>query len=214
MISKRRIWWFLNHNLINKQAKNNKRILRAVVFHLVDPVGKDGWNIIRDTKLCQFQLSVNKSQMLHNLSNESTSLALRLLILALCLSQTSFSLPSLFTYKQTVWIPLLFVVAITIFKKQFTRNWALPIHYGRKIIMLWNSWKQAPRVNNWQRPRHFLRDFPPRKTRVVQMHRTIFRQENMTYSSSRRADTWFPSLPPKSAQTDVRWRHNQNFSDG
>ena len=32
---------FLNHNTINKPAKNNKRMLIAAVFHFVDPVQKD-----------------------------------------------------------------------------------------------------------------------------------------------------------------------------
>ena len=136
--------------------------------------------------------------MLHNFPDESTSLALRLLILALCLSQTSFSLPSLFTYKQTVWIPLFFIVAITIFKKQFTRNWALPIHYGRKIIMLWNSWKQAPMSKLVTTATSFLARFPAKKNSgCTLIRRTIFRQENMTYSSPRRADTWFPSSPQR-----------------
>ena len=53
--------------------------------------------------------------------------------------------------------------------------------------MLWNNWKQVPKVNKfWTRrqwPHHFLRDFPPRKTRVAQIHRSISRQENITYSS-------------------------------
>ena len=32
---------FLNHNPVNKPAKNNKRMLIAAVFHFVDPVKKD-----------------------------------------------------------------------------------------------------------------------------------------------------------------------------
>ena len=32
---------FLNHNPINKPAKNKKRILITAVFHFVDPVQKD-----------------------------------------------------------------------------------------------------------------------------------------------------------------------------
>ena len=32
---------FLNHNPINKPAKNNKRMLIAAVFHFVVPVQKD-----------------------------------------------------------------------------------------------------------------------------------------------------------------------------
>ena len=32
---------FLNHNPVNKPAKNNKRMLIAAVFHFVDPVQKD-----------------------------------------------------------------------------------------------------------------------------------------------------------------------------
>ena len=73
--------------------------------------------------------------------------------------------------------------------------------YGHKIIyMLWNSWKQVPKVNKFFNAttiaRHFLRDFP---------------QENILYSFPQRADTWFPSLPPppkkKSVRADVRWRH-------
>ena len=32
---------FLNHNPINKPAKNNKRMLIAALFDFVDPVQKD-----------------------------------------------------------------------------------------------------------------------------------------------------------------------------
>ena len=47
------------------------------------------------------------------------------------------------------------------------------------------------------------------------MSNAISRQENMTYSSLRRADTWSPSITHKEGRMDgVRWRHNQNFSDG
>ena len=135
--------------------------------------------------------------MLHNFPDESTSLALRLLILALCLSQTSFSLPSLFTYKQTVWIPLFFIVAITIFKKQFTRNWALPIHYGRKIIMLWNSWKQAPMSKLVTTATSFLARFPAKKNSGCTNPSHDFPPRKYDILLPRRADTWFPSSPQR-----------------
>ena len=152
--------------------------------------------------------------MLHNFPDESTSLALRLLILALCLSQTSSSLPSLFTYKQTVWIPLFFIVAITIFKKQFTRNWALPIHYGRKIIMLWNSWKQAPMSKLVTAATSFLARFPAKKNSGCTNPSHDFPPRKYDILLPPTGWHLIPFLPPKSAQTDVRWRHNQNFSDG
>ena len=40
---------FLNHNPVNKPAKNNKRMLIAAAFHFVDPVEgkKTGKNIKR-----------------------------------------------------------------------------------------------------------------------------------------------------------------------
>ena len=60
---------FLNHNPVNKQAKNNKRMLIAAVFHFVDPAQKEQVKTSQDeSKLCQPQLSVNKSQMLHKFS--------------------------------------------------------------------------------------------------------------------------------------------------
>ena len=63
---------FLNHNRINKPAKNNKRTLIAAVFHFVDPLQKRQVKTSQDdTTLCQLQLSVkklNESQMLHKFS--------------------------------------------------------------------------------------------------------------------------------------------------
>ena len=38
---------FLNHNPINKPAKNNKRMLMSAVFNFVDPEQKTGKNITR-----------------------------------------------------------------------------------------------------------------------------------------------------------------------
>ena len=59
---------FLNNNPV-KPAKNNKRMLIAAAFYFVDPVQKDRQKKSKDdSKLCQLQLSVNKSQMLHKFS--------------------------------------------------------------------------------------------------------------------------------------------------
>ena len=74
-----------------------------------------------------------------NFPLESSSLA-RLLILTLCLSLLSLSRRSSLTSKQFEFSPLLFV-AITIFWKQFTRNWALRSQnpYAMKELQA-NSW--------------------------------------------------------------------------
>ena len=63
--------------------------------------------------------------------------------------------------------PLLFV-AIKIFSKQFTRNWAL----RSQILLLKILENKFLNATTW--PRHFLHDFPPRKTRVAHIHRTIY----------------------------------------
>ena len=91
---------------------------------------------------------------------------------------SSFSLTSLFTYKQIGWIPLLFVVINSLLETE---------HYGHKILKLWNSWKQVPKVDRFLNAMTvatlFLARFPARKTWVAQMHRTMSRQEDITFSS-------------------------------
>ena len=44
-------------------AKNNKKMLIAAVFHFVDPLQRQVKTSQDNTKLCQRQLLVNKSQM-------------------------------------------------------------------------------------------------------------------------------------------------------
>ena len=54
--------------------------------------------------------------------------------------------------------------------------------------MPWNTWNK----NNFPSKQVFERDDNGHSISC-----TIFRQQNITNSSPRRADTWFPSLPPK-----------------
>ena len=60
---------FLNHNPINKPAKNNKRMLISAVFNFFRSRAKRQVKTLQDdTKLCQLQLSGKKSRMLHKFS--------------------------------------------------------------------------------------------------------------------------------------------------
>ena len=60
---------FLYHNPINKPAKNNKRNVDSNCISLRRSSAKRHVKISQDdTKLCQLQLSVNKSQMPHKFS--------------------------------------------------------------------------------------------------------------------------------------------------
>ena len=73
-----------------------------------------------------------------------------------CLSLLTFSFSSLFTYKQIGLI------------QSATKT----ERYDQKILMLSNTWKRLEKkslkqISFWMRrqwPRHFLRDFPPRKS--------------------------------------------------
>ena len=73
--------------------------------------------------------------------------------------------------------------------------------------------KQLPKVNKvlnaTTMATPFLARFRPRKTQVAQLHRTISRQENITYSSSYGLIP--DSLSSSKKCTGVCWRHNQNF---
>ena len=81
---------------------------------------------------------------------------------------SSFSFPSLFTHMQIVWIQSTIVCCHNNFSKQFTRNWALrSLSYVMKLVEVNIFWTR-------RQPRHFFRDFPPRKRRVAQMHRAIY----------------------------------------
>ena len=114
-----------------------------------------------------------------------------------CLSLLTLSFSSLFTYKQIGLI------------QSATKT----ERYDQKILMLSNTWKRRR-----QGPRHFLRDFPPRKSAGCTNASQDFPPRKCNIRSPppypRLADTWFPSLPQKSVRAGVRWRHNQNFSDG
>ena len=60
---------FLNHNPINKPAKNNKRNFESSCISFCRTSEKRHVKISQDdTKLCQLQLSVNKSQTAHKFS--------------------------------------------------------------------------------------------------------------------------------------------------
>ena len=102
-----------------------------------------------------------------------------------CLPFSSSSSMSLFTYKQIGWTQCAIVCCHNNFSKQFTST-----TQGHKILMLWNSWKQVPKVNKFFKTtmaKRFLAHFPAQKTRVAQMHRKVSCQENITYSSPRTA---------------------------
>ena len=108
---------------------------------------------------------------------------------------SSFSLTSLFTYKQIGWIPLLFVVINSLLETE---------HYGHKILKLWNSWKQVPKVDRFLNATTvatvFLARFPAKKNAGCTNASHDFPQEDITFSFPRRADTWFPSIPPNSVR--------------
>ena len=127
-----------------------------------------------------------------------------------CLSLLTFSFSSLFTYKQ---------IGLIQFATKTER-------YDQKILMLSNTWKRLEKkylklISFWMRrqwPRHFLRDFPPRKSAGCTNASQDFPPRKCNIRPPppphpRLADTWFSSLPPKSVRAGVRWRHNQNFSD-
>ena len=83
---------FSTKNPIDEPAKNNKRILIAAVFHFADAVQKDGWNIRRWHKtLSASATSKQVSRCFINFPRDSSSLALGLFILAICLSLLSLS---------------------------------------------------------------------------------------------------------------------------
>ena len=54
--------------------------------------------------------------------------------------------------------------------------------------------------------------FPAKKNAVAHKQRAISRQEKMAFSTPGRVVLGLPSPSPRVC-TDVRWRHNQNFSD-
>ena len=122
------------------------------------------------------------------------------------LSLLTFSFSSLFTYKQIGLI------------QSATKT----ERYDQKILMLSNTWKRlqkkVPKVNTFLNATTmttpFLARFSAKKIRGL--HKCIARFPTKKIHSPphpRLADTWFPSLPPKSVRAGVRWRHNQNFSD-
>ena len=57
------------------------------------------------------------------------------------------------------------------------------------VLYLKTSFKVNKSLNATTWPRNFLCDFPPRNTRVAQIHRTIY-----NILLPRRADIWFPSI--------------------
>ena len=115
---------------------------------------------------------------------------------------SSFSLPSLFIYKQTAWIPLLFVAI---------KN----VSCGHKIFLLGNSWKLTvnKNLNATTMVTPFLARFPAKKNAGCANASQDFPPRKYNILLPRRAATRFPSLSPKEC-TVVRWRHNQNFSNG
>ena len=96
---------FLNHNPINKSAKNNKRMLIAAVFYFVDAVHaterqlKASKHDTNDTKLCHLKLSEKKSQMLPKFSTVNL-FASSSTVNCCSLPFSPFTSLLLFTYKQ------------------------------------------------------------------------------------------------------------------
>ena len=151
-----------------------------------------------DSKLCQLQLLVNKSQVPHKFS--AWILFASAPVNSYSIPFSSFSFPSLFTYKQIVWIQS----AIVCCHNNFVRNSLLETeHYGHKILMQWSSWSKHvfERDDNHAKP--FLARFPAKKK--AGCNKCIARF--ITYSSPGRAN----SLPSLAKST---LRHNQILSDG
>ena len=90
-------------------------------------------------------------------------------------------------------------------KRYWFRSQTSPVfaHAQTLFSSSWNTRKQVfERDDNGRSISYAIF---PRKTRVAQMHRTISRQENITDTSPRRADSWFPSLPSPSKEC-MGWR--------
>ena len=116
-----------------------------------------------------------------------------------CMSFSSFSFPSLFTYEQIVWIQSVLFVAITIFSKQFTRK--LSTTFTKSLNMQWSSWSKHV----------FERD----DSHAISC--AISRQEKAGLQCLPRTG-WhlipFPSPRPPQRVYGRTLRHNQIFSDG
>ena len=129
---------------------------------------------------------MNKSQTLHKFS--TWSLFASAPVNSYSMPFSSFSFPSLFTYKQIVWIQSAIVCC-------HNKNSLLETeHYGHKILMQWSSWSKHVFEHD---DGHAI----SRQEKGV-LHKCIARF--ITYSSPGRADTWFPSLPRKEC-TGVRY---------
>ena len=101
---------------------------------------------------------------------------------------SSFSFPSLFTYKQIVWIQSAIVCC-------HNKNSLLETeHYGHKILMQWSSWSK----HVFERDDSHAISCAISRQEKGGLHKCIARF--ITYSSPARADTWFPSLPRKSVR--------------
>jgi len=86
---------------------------------------------------------------------------------------------------------------------------SLKLQYCRTIVLLNFSKKPL-----FQFKRRWSCDFPSRETPVAQKHRAISRQEKKPFSTPPVGLSCDFSPPPtESVRADVRWRHNQNFSD-
>ena len=135
-----------------------------------------------------------------------------------CLPFSSSSSPSLFTYKQIGWTQCAIVCCHNNFSKQFTST-----TQGHKILMLWNSWKQVPKVNKFFNTTE--RDYNgktvscafsrPKNARCTNASQGFLpRKYNILLPPDGLTPDSLPS-PPKSVRADgVRWRHNQNFWNG
>ena len=126
---------FLNHNLVNKPAENSKRMLIAAVFHFVDQVQKKGKNITRWLKT--LSASAISEQVADAASKFSTWILLASApVHSYSMPFSSSSFPSLFTYKQMVWIQSAIVCC-------HNKNSLLETEqYGHKILMQWSSWSK------------------------------------------------------------------------
>ena len=105
---------------------------------------------------------------------------------------SSFSFPSLFTYKQIVWIQSAIVCC-------HNKNSLLETeHYGHKIRMQWSSWSKLV----FERDDGHAISCAISRQEIGGLHKCIARF--IKYSSPGRADTWFSSLPRKEC-TGVRY---------
>ena len=86
---------------------------------------------------------------------------------------------------------------------------SLKLQYCRTIVLL-NKLKLF-KETSFSKATMVLR-FPAKKNAVAQKHRAISRQEKMAFSTPGRVALGLPSPSPRVC-TDVRWSHNQNFSD-